>query len=248
MGNSPHPSVHFASVMNTIRAAAVRCRESSRGHSPLTPSHHARHRARTLGLTVDIQLALRCPHRAVSVVPLPILDLTESPAFSPLDSLRITGIQILSQDASASVTGSHSPENMRLSPLTPFFLPSNPFGHARDSLPEQLSPRFSVSPVSPMDTPWQEGIQSGHIHAHKRPHEAPMAEMDLGPDCDMTWTPDVYSRPQSHTSKLSPLLINNNHFTLDFTQIASPKHLLRQRWMQYCGPPITVTHSPIHCQ
>jgi hypothetical protein len=211
MGHSSLPSPHFAGVMNTIRAAAVRCRESAPRHSPLPPSHHARHRARTLGLTVDTQLAIRCPHRAVSVVPLPVLDLTESPALSPLVSMLKTSVPFLSQDASASITDF---EKMRLTPLTPFFLPSDPLECARDSAPEQLSSRFSASPVSPIDTPShsygyvQEEVQNVHLHAHKGLHEVPTAEMDEGSDCDMAWTPDACSRPQSYTSRLAPVSVH----------------------------------------
>jgi hypothetical protein len=164
--------------------------------------------------------------------------------------LQITTIPFLTQDASASITDSHTLEKIRLNPLTPFFLPWDPFEYAPNSSPEQLSSRFSASPNSPVNTPshsyeyFQEEVQNVHLHVQKKLYEAPTAEMDEVSDCDMAWTPDVCSRPQPYPSRLSPVsvtmnvfhlgqvaycevkkvLINTyNHFTLDLTQFASPK-------------------------
>lgn len=59
-------NVHYAQVAARIRAS-------------IHPTYHARRRAEGLGLGVDIEAAIMCEQRYVSVIPLPFLDLNASP-------------------------------------------------------------------------------------------------------------------------------------------------------------------------
>ncbi|KAF5377283.1 hypothetical protein D9615_006468 [Tricholomella constricta] len=58
---------HYTHVAARIRAS-------------LRPTLHARRRAQYLGLTIDVQSAHNCPQKQVSVVPLPILEVSPAPA------------------------------------------------------------------------------------------------------------------------------------------------------------------------
>ncbi|KAG6906764.1 hypothetical protein DXG01_012240 [Tephrocybe rancida] len=59
-------NAHYTHVASCIRAS-------------LTPTRHAKIRAQNLGLTVDIVRAVNCPHKAVSVIPLPIIEAVTPP-------------------------------------------------------------------------------------------------------------------------------------------------------------------------
>src|ERR1700731_2083163 len=56
------------------RWRAIYSRQAAANNSP-----NHRYRAQRLGLNVDVKKALRCPQRAVSVLPLPVIDRTMSP-------------------------------------------------------------------------------------------------------------------------------------------------------------------------
>ena len=203
--------------MNTIRAAGIRYRlRAAEMRLLLAPSHHARRRARSLGLTVDIQLALRCPQRVVSVVPLPVLDLSSSPALSPLDSLSTETIPARNRSELELATEPPiTSEKLLLSALSPFFLPSDPFEWILKGTPDQLSSRFSVSPMSPVDIPSVqsygyvlEGIHSFRVHTRKELPEVSVDEMDQAWDFDMAATTDMCFSPNSSPSGLSPVSVD----------------------------------------
>ncbi|KAJ7652153.1 hypothetical protein DFH06DRAFT_1134679 [Mycena polygramma] len=61
---------HYRAVAAAVRAAKK-------------PTFHARTRAQKLGLSLDIKLAVNCPERQVSVIPLPVIDRAPSPSQQP---------------------------------------------------------------------------------------------------------------------------------------------------------------------
>ncbi|KAG5642567.1 hypothetical protein DXG03_002554 [Asterophora parasitica] len=58
---------HYAHVAARIRAS-------------LRPTRHAHKRAQRLGLTINVQDAVNCPQKMVSVIPLPIIEVSPAPA------------------------------------------------------------------------------------------------------------------------------------------------------------------------
>lgn len=68
------------SLILILRTANVQyCHIAARNRANLRPTHHARKEAQRRGLKVDIAKAVRCDQRQVSLVPLPVLDITVSP-------------------------------------------------------------------------------------------------------------------------------------------------------------------------
>jgi len=137
--------IFFAHILATLRRANVRYQRVAHAmrHS-IQPTSRACHRAHKLGLGVDIEKAVNCPQRAVSVVPLPLLDTSASycALTSCLEELGWAGIAV----------SPSSPIRLRvLSPLelTPLSVHSyHPC--IGTHTPLQLLPsRFSVSPASP---------------------------------------------------------------------------------------------------
>jgi hypothetical protein len=78
----------FSTLKRVLSQANEVCRLLS-DHSRLTRArNYARHRARRLGLCVDIEKAKACPQKAVSVIPLPIIDTDPSPTAASLALLQ----------------------------------------------------------------------------------------------------------------------------------------------------------------
>lgn len=74
-----HANTHYRAVAAHIRAS-------------LHPTQHARNHARRLGLQVNINKAVRCDQKQVSVVPLPILDTSYTPVAATGPSVSLSGI------------------------------------------------------------------------------------------------------------------------------------------------------------
>ncbi|KAG6874146.1 hypothetical protein C0995_005564 [Termitomyces sp. Mi166 len=60
-------NAHYTHVASRIRAS-------------FTPTRHAKTHAQNLGLTIDVVAAVNCPHKQVSVIPLPIIEVVTPPA------------------------------------------------------------------------------------------------------------------------------------------------------------------------
>ncbi|KAJ7223245.1 hypothetical protein GGX14DRAFT_657713 [Mycena pura] len=75
---SPRAFTRLASTLNVSNAHYRAVAASARAVANTT--HHARKRARRLGLVVDIARAVGCPESLVALVPLPVIDRSVAPA------------------------------------------------------------------------------------------------------------------------------------------------------------------------
>jgi hypothetical protein len=207
MSQAAFPSSRFAGVVDAIRGADIRYQRPAAEVRPVfRQTRRASYHARKLGLAVDIQLALACPQRDVSAVPLPVLDHSRSPTMPS----RKQKIPIQTRYAANHPV---TPESfLFLDPLSPFFPSSESFRWSPKTPLEQLSSRFSVSPISPMNVlSWgcdtsqyaSEQIKNFRTHSYKELPEVPVP-MDDAWDREMPWTP-MATTPDSLTSESSPV-------------------------------------------
>jgi hypothetical protein len=95
MDRTAHYHPCLSNIIATLRAVNARYHHIAiqfRRH--LKPTQHARRHARSLGLSLDIERAMNCPQRAVSAIPLPILDTSSSPTPYQLPPLQ-KGLSLL---------------------------------------------------------------------------------------------------------------------------------------------------------
>jgi hypothetical protein len=215
------PASHFSRVLITIRSANIRHRQLAADLRPvLNSTQHARRRARNLGLTVDIQRAAGCPQRAISAVPLPILDISSSPdlrAVVPLQN-RLVSAPVRPLPSIRHTTPVDNVRQSSLSPLSPF-LSTQSAGIDAEIPTKKLSSRFSISPASSIHIPSlpscdflqastsQEDLRllGAPALTYKKLPEAPVDETDDGWGCDMSWTPALCMTPGFSTDSTLPV-------------------------------------------
>ncbi|KAJ2914867.1 hypothetical protein MD484_g5533, partial [Candolleomyces efflorescens] len=117
LSRSPSPnSPSFVERFREVSALYRRRAEAFR--LTLQPTSHARRRAALLNLAVDVKKAVKCDHRQVSNVPLPIIDTEPSPlpaaAFMELQWVHVEGQSLplsVGSESSSSSSASNSSED-----------------------------------------------------------------------------------------------------------------------------------------
>ena len=158
MSSSPVPASylqphHVHNLILILRRANVHYHHiAARNRAKLQPTHHACEEARRRGLTVDISKAARCDQRQISLVPLPVLDISVSPATAklpgsvvaqspPLEVIRLQAQELMRLDAKSPLK--KRPALNRAIPGV--FIRTTPNG---TTSPITLSPTSHLSSVS----------------------------------------------------------------------------------------------------
>jgi len=241
--------IFFAHIVVTLRGANARYQQVARAmRCSIQPTFRARHRAQKLGLAVDIEKAINCPQRAVSVIPLPLLDTSISHSFRDILTSRSTPHE---EDGHAGAMPFSSPNLLPpLAVFTPLSIPSIHLSGGTHSSHDMLSSRFSVSPIqrytalgSPTDAYVSEPC-------HK---ELPIALAADEDESDLYWSPPAslnFSQSTSSSSTTSDdesdesdesdelyiMTVPAKRKLLEeeeYHQCHGPKHQLKRRWAQW---------------
>lgn len=87
---APLSPTQFTAVLDTIRTANLHMRRAAdSARASYSPKGHAHRRARKLQLGVNVIKAANCPQRQVSIIPLPIIDISPSPTSQPETTVEL---------------------------------------------------------------------------------------------------------------------------------------------------------------
>ncbi|KAG6810362.1 hypothetical protein H0H92_012170 [Tricholoma furcatifolium] len=114
---SPLQPHHLQNLIYILRNANARYTHiATLARASLAPTRHAKRRATNLGLTVDIIKAINCPQKAVSVIPLPIVEVVTPleyitkpvPSVRPVLKCTIPSVQTITPNGTISALTSGS--------------------------------------------------------------------------------------------------------------------------------------------